>query len=166
MRTTFKLDDDVLVVAGYWLASIGASLPQERNGLPLLPWTTKGEPVDLDLVNRLRDDAPRTPRAGPSLVCWLHWALGHMPTHPERCPAHPGAAPLSQQPGSSGCGGFSGGCLDPPSAPLLLVGSTPQQRGRAGRVQCAPVDRLLRRRPQPSKIPATFEAIVASSSLA
>ncbi|MFN9629445.1 MAG: hypothetical protein ACK59A_04335 [Cyanobacteriota bacterium] len=27
-----------------------------RNGLPLLPWMDKGAPVDLELVNQLRDD--------------------------------------------------------------------------------------------------------------
>lgn len=27
-----------------------------RNGLPLLPWTDKGAPVDLELVNQLRDE--------------------------------------------------------------------------------------------------------------
>ena len=34
------------------------NLPEERNGLPLLTWTPKGAPVDLELVNRLRDVAP------------------------------------------------------------------------------------------------------------
>jgi len=27
-----------------------------RNGLPLLPWKQKGAPVDLELVNNLRDE--------------------------------------------------------------------------------------------------------------
>lgn len=84
MRTTLQLDDDVLaaarVLARQRRTSLGAviselarralvtppqgletstsHLPEERNGLPLLPWTPAGAPVDLELVNRLRDDAP------------------------------------------------------------------------------------------------------------
>jgi hypothetical protein len=29
--------------------------PDHRNGLPLLPWMAQGSPVDLELVNSLRD---------------------------------------------------------------------------------------------------------------
>ena len=29
-----------------------------RNGLPLLPWKAEGAPVDLELVNSLRDELP------------------------------------------------------------------------------------------------------------
>ncbi len=84
MRTTLQLDDDVLaaarVLARQRRLSLGAVIselarralvapPQgleacageqseERNGLPLLPWSPAGAPVDLELVNRLRDDAP------------------------------------------------------------------------------------------------------------
>jgi hypothetical protein len=84
MRTTLQLDDDVLaaarVLARQRRVSLGVviselarrallapprgletgpgELPEERNGLSLLPWTPEGAPVDLELVNRLRDDAP------------------------------------------------------------------------------------------------------------
>lgn len=84
MRTTLQLDDDVLAAArvlarprgtslGILISELGrralvtppqglatgtGNLPEERNGLPLLPWTPAGAPVDLELVNRLRDDAP------------------------------------------------------------------------------------------------------------
>lgn len=84
MRTTLQLNDDVLaaarVLARQRRVSLGVviselarralvappqsletslgDLPEERNGLPLLPWTPEGAPVDLELVNRLRDDAP------------------------------------------------------------------------------------------------------------
>jgi hypothetical protein len=42
---------------GCWPASSEARGVDHRNGLPLLPWMDKGAPVDLDLVNQLRDDA-------------------------------------------------------------------------------------------------------------
>jgi hypothetical protein len=84
MRTTLQLDDDVLAAArvlarqrrvslgvviselarkalvapAQSLKSSSGVLPEERNGLPLLPWTPDGAPVDLELVNHLRDDAP------------------------------------------------------------------------------------------------------------
>ena len=29
---------------------------EHRNGLPLLPWKAQGAPVDLELVNSLRDE--------------------------------------------------------------------------------------------------------------
>jgi len=69
MRTTLQLDDDVLAAARvlarralvappHGLENSPGNLPEERNGLPLLPWTPKGAPVDLELVNRLRDVAP------------------------------------------------------------------------------------------------------------
>ena len=46
MRTTQQLDDDLL--AGQECL--------HRNGLPLLPWRAQGAPVDLKLVNSLRDE--------------------------------------------------------------------------------------------------------------
>lgn len=84
MRTTLQLDDDVLAAARVLArqrrvslgeviselarrglvtpppstGSTGADSLRQRNGVPLLPWTPHGSPVDLDLVNRLRDDAP------------------------------------------------------------------------------------------------------------
>jgi hypothetical protein len=81
MRTTLQLDDDVLaaarVLARQQRTSLGAvsrelarqalvapapgssAEPQganHRNGLPLLPWKETGAPVDLELVNNLRDE--------------------------------------------------------------------------------------------------------------
>lgn len=81
MRTTLQLDDDVLaaarVLARQQRSSLGAVISalarqglvapaagsgseaqgvDHRNGLPLLPWTDKGAPVDLELVNQLRDE--------------------------------------------------------------------------------------------------------------
>ncbi|WP_216908047.1 CopG family transcriptional regulator [Synechococcus sp. CCY 0621] len=79
MRTTLQLDDDVLaaarVLARQRRTSLGAVIsalarqglvtpppgaastgPSHRNGLPLLPWNTQGAPVDLELVNSLRDE--------------------------------------------------------------------------------------------------------------
>jgi hypothetical protein len=83
MRTTLQLDDDVLaaarVLARQKRTSLGAVIsslvrqalvaPVEnasgtasssdgdhRNGVPLLPWKADGAPVDLELVNRLRDE--------------------------------------------------------------------------------------------------------------
>jgi hypothetical protein len=85
MRTTLQLDDDVLaaarVLARQKRTSLGAVVsalvrqalvaPAEndsrdassdagdhRNGVPLLPWKAEGAPVDLELVNRLRDELP------------------------------------------------------------------------------------------------------------
>jgi len=84
MRTTLQLDDDVLaaarVLARQRRVSLGAVIselarralvappqgleassgdqPEKRNRLPLLPWMPAGAPVDLVLVNRLRDDTP------------------------------------------------------------------------------------------------------------
>jgi hypothetical protein len=81
MRTTLTLDDDVLaaakVLARQQRQPIGSvisalvrqalaapsQLPAspnqaQRNGLPLLPLQPGGAPVDLELVNQLRDDAP------------------------------------------------------------------------------------------------------------
>lgn len=66
VRTTLQLDDDVLAAARV-LARQGLVAPaagsgseahggDHRNGLPLLPWTDKGAPVDLELVNQLRDE--------------------------------------------------------------------------------------------------------------
>lgn len=81
MRTTLRLDDDVLaaarVLARQRRTSLGAVISElarqallapapgsssenqrsdHRNGLPLLPWKEKGAPVDLELVNNLRDE--------------------------------------------------------------------------------------------------------------
>lgn len=77
MRTTFQLDDDVLVAArvlarqrhlrvGAVISALarqafrrpaGKERPRsERSGLPLLPINTSGCVVDLSLVNQLRDD--------------------------------------------------------------------------------------------------------------
>lgn len=81
MRTTLQLDDDVLAAARVLARQKGTSLgavisalarqalvappasgadasPSHRNGLPLLPWKTEGAPVDLELVNSLRDELP------------------------------------------------------------------------------------------------------------
>ncbi len=46
MRTTQQLDDDLLA----------GQVCLHRNGLPLLPWRSQGAPVDLKLVNSLRDE--------------------------------------------------------------------------------------------------------------
>jgi hypothetical protein len=80
MRTTLRLDDDVLsaarVLARERRQSIGSVISQllrsalttpapsdlakapqgHRNGFPLLPLQPTGGPVDLDLVNSLRED--------------------------------------------------------------------------------------------------------------
>jgi hypothetical protein len=81
MRTTLQLDDDVLaaarVLARQRQTSLGAVISalarqclvapapgsspgnpksHHRNGLPLLPWQAQGAPVDLELVNSLRDE--------------------------------------------------------------------------------------------------------------
>ncbi|MCP9775774.1 ribbon-helix-helix domain-containing protein [Cyanobium sp. WAJ14-Wanaka] len=77
MRTTLTLDDDVLaaarVLARQQGRSVGCvlsalvrqglqkpvySVQSSRNGLPLLPIRPDGQPVDLQLVNRLRDELP------------------------------------------------------------------------------------------------------------
>lgn len=81
LRTTLTIDDDVMqavrVLARQQGSSLGAvvgplarralstpSAPaavgggQLRNGLPLLPVQPQGAPVDLELVNRLRDELP------------------------------------------------------------------------------------------------------------
>jgi hypothetical protein len=81
MRTTLTLDDDVLAAAkvlarqrrqpiGSVISALArqalaapthqpADLVQtQRNGLPLLPLQPGGAPVDLELVNQLRDEAP------------------------------------------------------------------------------------------------------------
>lgn len=83
MRTTLQLDDDVLaaarVLARQQRTSLGAVISDlarralvepkpasssgrqaadQRNGLPLLPWKETGAPVDLELVNTLRDELP------------------------------------------------------------------------------------------------------------
>ena len=81
MRTTLSLDDDVLAAARVLarqrreplgtvisdlvrrsLAAPASDTPSSattsRNGLPLLPLSQNGAPVDLALVNSLRDDVP------------------------------------------------------------------------------------------------------------
>ena len=80
LRTTLTIDDDVMqavrVLARQQGSSLGAvigalarralstpSAPaamgqQLRNGLPLLPVQPQGAPVDLELVNSLRDELP------------------------------------------------------------------------------------------------------------
>jgi len=81
MRTTLTLDDDVLaaakVLARQRRQPIGSVISalvrqalaapthqpagpaqRQRNGLPLLPLQPGGAPVDLELVNQLRDEAP------------------------------------------------------------------------------------------------------------
>jgi hypothetical protein len=80
-RTILQLDDDVLaaarVLARQQRTSLGAVISElarqalvapaagsglehlradHRNGLPLLPWKETGAPVDLELVNNLRDE--------------------------------------------------------------------------------------------------------------
>jgi hypothetical protein len=67
MRATLSLDDDVLaaarvlarqaLVAPYPETAAGRE-PASRNGLPLLPLQPGGAPVDLNLVNHLRDELP------------------------------------------------------------------------------------------------------------
>ena len=79
MRTTLQLDDDVLaaarVLARQQRTSLGAVISAlaraalvtpapassidgaHRNGVPLLPWNPAGAPVDLELVNSLRDES-------------------------------------------------------------------------------------------------------------
>jgi len=79
MRTTLTLDDDVLEAAkvlarqqrrpiGSVISALareairtaqqakGCAQTSERNGFPLLPVRPSGAPVDLQLVNSLRDD--------------------------------------------------------------------------------------------------------------
>lgn len=84
MRTTLQLDDDVLAaarsIARQQRISLGAVISalarqgllshpsasstiasgdrdfSVRNGLTLLPWRPDGAPVDLELVNSLRDE--------------------------------------------------------------------------------------------------------------
>ena len=46
MRSTQQLDDDLLA----------GQKSQHRNRLPLLPWRAHGAPVNLELVNSLRDE--------------------------------------------------------------------------------------------------------------
>jgi hypothetical protein len=81
MRTTLTLDDDVLAAAKVLarqrrqpIGSVISALARQalaapthqpagpaqgqRNGLPLLPLQSGGAPVDLELVNQLRDEAP------------------------------------------------------------------------------------------------------------
>jgi len=76
MRTTLKLDEDILAAArglseqqGKTLGEVvselarrglkpTASAPVSRNGIRLLPVREGARPATLDLVNRLRDELP------------------------------------------------------------------------------------------------------------
>lgn len=75
MRTTLKIDDDILEaaksLAHYQKRSVGEVIsslarrsleprPQfgTRNGIPQLPKYGKGQPVTTELVNKLRDEIP------------------------------------------------------------------------------------------------------------
>jgi len=75
MRTTLDIEDDVLLAvkqfayqrhepAGRVISELvrKALLPKtrthQRNGVPLFPIKPDGKVVSLDLVNRLRDEAP------------------------------------------------------------------------------------------------------------
>jgi len=76
MRTTLKIDDDVLAAAKGLAErqhkSVGevisiltrqalrpnASTGNSRNGVPLLPVRSESTPVTMELVNRLRDELP------------------------------------------------------------------------------------------------------------
>ncbi len=77
MRTTIAIDDDVLAaakhlaekerrtlgevisaLARHGLSREGRAARSQRNGIPLLPCMAGGVPVTLELVNRLRDEAP------------------------------------------------------------------------------------------------------------
>jgi hypothetical protein len=81
MRTTLTLDDDVLAAARVLarqrrqpIGSVISALARQalatptqpatspvqthRNGVPLLPLQPGGAPVDLELVNQLRDETP------------------------------------------------------------------------------------------------------------
>jgi hypothetical protein len=39
-------------------ASPASPEPDHPNGLPLLPWKAQGAPVDLELIDSLRDEIP------------------------------------------------------------------------------------------------------------
>lgn len=76
MRTTLKIDDDVLAAARALSEAQHKSLgevvselarkaltpeqaaPKYRNGVPLLPMRPGARPVTLELVNELRDESP------------------------------------------------------------------------------------------------------------
>ena len=75
MRTTLDIDDDVLLAAkklaqqrripaGKALSELarkglrGKRAPRVRNGVPLFPSRPASPVVTLELVNRLRDEAP------------------------------------------------------------------------------------------------------------
>lgn len=76
MRTTLRIDDDVLTAArglaereGKSIGDVISTLARKtleaprmaaatRNGVPLLPVRNKGFPVTMELVNRLRDELP------------------------------------------------------------------------------------------------------------
>ena len=75
MRTTLDIEEDVLLAAkelahqrGLTTGRIISELARQalaheptttlRNGIPLFPVRPNGKPVTLELVNRLRDEAP------------------------------------------------------------------------------------------------------------
>jgi len=75
MRTTLKIDDDILEAAKslalHQNSSVGAVISSlarrslerapvfnTRNGIPQLPRQGKGHPVTMELVNKLRDEIP------------------------------------------------------------------------------------------------------------
>ena len=79
MRTTLKLDEDVLAAAralaqqqdktlGEVVSELArkglvppASAPQYRNGIRLMPVRPGATPMTLDQINALRDDTPWSP---------------------------------------------------------------------------------------------------------
>ena len=76
MRTTLIIDDDILAVAkaharqqhtsiGHVISGLARQAlsrqgqpVEERNGIPLLKPVGAPQPIDLELVNRLRDELP------------------------------------------------------------------------------------------------------------
>lgn len=75
MRTTLALDDDILsaarAIAARDCKTIGQVVselarkslndrpkPKTRNGIPILDKRSRGVPITLELVNRLRDETP------------------------------------------------------------------------------------------------------------
>ncbi len=77
MRTTLVIDDDVLAAAKGLASRQGKTLGEvvsgrarqgllrskarkaaTRNGIPLLPSLKRGQPITLEVVNQLRDEAP------------------------------------------------------------------------------------------------------------
>ena len=65
-----------LVAPPHGLETSPGDLPEERNGLPLLPWTPDGAPVDLELVNQLRGTAQARQVDGVQLALQHNLGLG------------------------------------------------------------------------------------------